>query len=498
MRRARWIVAAALGGGALTALTVATLALDAGAKSSALVTLQVTSRGPGEVSVVPTSGGATELCTGNDGEEDCELSYEQGTSVRLNAIPDSGAGGSFFGWSEPDCGTSTSCTVRLDDALTSVIAVFSPLKLGVKFSESAGGATVAAAPPGQPCALDELDDDDAVFCSSYAPHTRVVLTVTPGTTPFRGWNDEPGQNYRCEPVNALTCTIAVEDEPTWAGARFANDPAPQLATTISVEFKLRKSGNGSGRVTASGLDCGTVCRTSYGFGRPVALTANPDDGSFFDGWNGVCARTQLTCTFPAGPITSIRAMFSRDATAPTTPGALVLGSRTRTGLVVSWTASTDNIGVSGYRVYVDDAAAGETGATRYELQGLKCGRRYSVAVDAADRLGNRSQRATIAAQTRPCALAARLAGIGVGRVGGNRVVVATVRANRATTARLRLLRSGRQVATGRYGVKVGTNKLRLRVPRSAPAGSYRLATMLVNPDGGTLGLPGRGVLLPRP
>ncbi len=499
MRRARWIVAAALGGGALTTLTVATLALGAGATSSAPVTLQVTSRGPGEVSVVPTNGGATEVCTANDGEEDCELSYEQGTSVRLNASADLGEGGSFFEWSEPECGTSASCTVRLDDALTSVVAVFSPLMLGVKFSQESidSGASVSAVPPGQPCLLTDLDDAEAVFCSEYPPHTRVALTVGEGTTPFEGWNREKGE-YFCEPTTATTCTIAVEDHPTWAAARFGEEPEPQPPTSISVEFKLRKSGNGSGRVTASGLDCGTVCRTSYGYGKPVTLTANPDDGSLFDGWNGVCARTQLTCAFPAGPITSIRAVFVRDAIAPTTPGAPAVGTRTRTSLAISWGASTDNVRVSGYRVYVDDEAAGETQATAFTLERLKCGRRYAVAVDAVDTLGNRSQRASIAAQTRPCALAARLAGVGVGRVGGSRVVVVSVRTNRATSARLRLLRGSRVVATGRYGVKVGTTKLRLRVPRSAPSGPYRLATALVNPDGGTLTLPGRGVLLPRP
>ena len=498
MRRARWIVAAALGGGALTTLTVATLALGAGATSSALVTLQVAPRGPGSVSAGSTSGGATQLCTVNDAGNACTFSYEQGTTVRLTATAEDEK--RFFGWSEPDCGTSNPCTVRLDEALTSIVAVFSPLRLGVKFSPEAkaDGASVSAVPPGQPCPLSELDDEDAVFCSEYAPHTRVALTVSQGKTSFRSWNREKGE-YFCEPATATTCTIAVEDQPTWAAARFADEAEePQPPTSISVEFKLRKSGNGSGRVTASKLDCGTVCRTSYGFGRPVTLTANPDDGSLFDGWNGVCARTQLTCTFPAGPITSIRAVFVRDAIAPTTPGALVVGSRTRTSLAISWAASTDNVRVSGYRVYVDDATAGETQGTEYTLQGLKCGRRYSIAVDAVDTLGNRSQRASVAAETRPCALAARLAGVGVGRVSRFRVVVVSVRANRATSARLRLLRGVRVVATGRYGIKVGTTKLRLRVPRSAPGGPYRLTTTLVNPDGGTLRLPGRGVLLPRP
>ena len=273
----------------------------------------------------------------------------------------------------------------------------------------------------------------------------------------------------------------------------------QLADRRSTSsFKLRKTGNGSGRVTASKLDCGTVCTASYGFGKAITVTANPDDGSLFDGWNGVCARTQLTCTFPAGPITSIRAAFTRDATAPSTPGTPAIGSRTRTSIAISWAGSTDNVKLAGYRVYVNDAPAGETQATAYTLEGLKCGRTYTVAVDAVDGLGNRSQRASVTTQTRPCALAARLAGVGVGRVGGVRTVVASVRVNRATTARLRLLRGGRQVLTARFSVVPGTNRLRLRVPRRVPQGPYRLATSVVNPDGGTLALPGRGVLLPRP
>jgi hypothetical protein len=73
-----------------------------------------------------------------------------------------------------------------------------------------------------------------------------------------------------------------------------------------------------------------------------------------------------------------------------------------------------------------------------------------------------------------------------------------VRVNRATTARLRLLRGGRPVLTGRFNVVPGTNRLRMRVPRRVPQGPYRLTTSVVNPDGGTLALPGRGVLLPRP
>jgi hypothetical protein len=494
MQRARRIVAAALGGGALTTLTVAALALGAGKATDATVTLQLGVRGPGSVAAAPIGGGDPHPCDRQQGQDDCKWTYERGTSVRLTATAGGEAGESFSSWSDPDCGTSMTCTVKLDDDLTSVVAVFTPLMLAVQLITDDTGATVGFNPPGETC-----DDPpgDADFCREFAPHTRVALTLMPDTAPFTQWNEAPGANYLCEPLTSRTCTVAVEDQPTWVGVRLAGDVDFGLAPTIDVEFKLRKSGNGSGRVTASRLDCGTVCTASFGFGRRVALTANPDDGSLFDGWNGVCARTQLTCTFPAGPVTSIRVAFTRDATAPTAPGVPVIGSRTRSSIAITWGASTDNVRVAGYRVYLNDAPAGETQTPAYTLEGLKCGRSYVVAVDAVDGLGNRSPRASVTTQTSPCALAARLAGVGVGRVGGLRAVVAVVRVNRATSARLRLLRGRRAVITGRFAVNPGTNRLRLRVPRRIPGGAYRLATTLVNPDGGTLVLPGRGVLLPR-
>jgi len=105
---------------------------------------------------------------------------------------------------------------------------------------------------------------------------------------------------------------------------------------------MAKTGNGAGQVTASKLDCGGQCTAKYDYGETIVLTAKADNGSLFQGWNGVCARTQTTCSFPVGPVTSIKAEFTRDAAPPTTPGGLAIRSRTRTGLSVAWTASTDS------------------------------------------------------------------------------------------------------------------------------------------------------------
>ena len=196
----------------------------------------------------------------------------------------------------------------------------------------------------------------------------------------------------------------------------------------------------------------------YGFGKSVTLTAAPDQGSTFDGWNGVCSKTQTNCTFAVGPITSLKVLFARDATPPSAPGGLKVTEATRTSVSIAWTASTDNVGVAGYRVYLDDAAAGNPTQTTYAFADLVCGHSYAVAVDAVDAVGNRSPKATITAQTKPCPLAARLAGAAVKSTGGTRVVTAQLRVNRVTTAKLTLASAGRVVASGRYRGQAGNER----------------------------------------
>jgi Fibronectin type III domain/Divergent InlB B-repeat domain len=467
---------------------------------NALVTLQVAPRGPGRVSAAPPATNDPNPCTANQFEASCEWQFERGATVELTAKPDEETPGrpgkkSFAGWSDPDCGAATKCVVKLEDETTSIVATFSPLRLGVKFSDSPGGATVQSTPSGQPCGDDE-QLSDGVFCAKFAAHERVQLRVVPGSTVFQGWNE--GGDYLCEPTNSTSCTIAVDDEPTWAGARFADDSPPQLPTTIKVQFKVRKGGDGGGRVTAASIDCGTVCSASFGFGKKITLTASRDDGSYFGGWSGVCAATQTSCSFAAGPITSVRAVFRRDTTAPSAPGAPRVTSRTRTVIAVAWTPSTDNVGVTGYRVYRNGVPAGETKDTRYRLERLKCGTTYAIAVDAVDLNGNRSPRAVKREKTKPCALVARLVGVAVRRAGPNRVVDARLRVNRATTAHVRLLRGRRAVQGRLFRVKSGTNRLRMRLARRTLGGRYLVAIWLINPDGGRLVVPSRSVVVPRP
>ncbi len=94
--------------------------------------------------------------------------------------------------------------------------------------------------------------------------------------------------------------------------------------------------------------------------------------------------------------------------APTVPGNLTVTATTQSSATVEWTASTDDVGVSGYNVYVGGAAAGTTGATTFTATGLSCSTGYAIQVEAFDADGNVSPRTTESASTSPCEAAVGL------------------------------------------------------------------------------------------
>jgi mannan endo-1,4-beta-mannosidase len=92
-----------------------------------------------------------------------------------------------------------------------------------------------------------------------------------------------------------------------------------------------------------------------------------------------------------------------DTQAPTAPGAPVASAVTSSGAHLSWTASTDNVGVSAYDV-VRVGSSGETPVTTVsgtgaDLTGLTAETRYDFAVYARDAAGNRSARSAVVAVT---------------------------------------------------------------------------------------------------
>ena len=83
--------------------------------------------------------------------------------------------------------------------------------------------------------------------------------------------------------------------------------------------------------------------------------------------------------------------IANDTEAPSKPLNLLASSQTETSLKLDWTASTDNVAVTGYRIYQDGIAlVGLITETSTTVQGLMAGSIYSFYVTALDAEGNES------------------------------------------------------------------------------------------------------------
>jgi len=79
-----------------------------------------------------------------------------------------------------------------------------------------------------------------------------------------------------------------------------------------------------------------------------------------------------------------------DTTAPSIPLNLSSNAKTTTSVSLTWSASTDTIGVTGYEVYNGSTLITTTTATSYNVTGLAASTTYSFSIKAKDAAGNKS------------------------------------------------------------------------------------------------------------
>ncbi|MFC9693792.1 glycoside hydrolase family 6 protein [Kribbella sp. NPDC056951] len=77
-----------------------------------------------------------------------------------------------------------------------------------------------------------------------------------------------------------------------------------------------------------------------------------------------------------------------DPTPPSAPTGLTAGSVSNTSVALTWTASTDNVGVTGYDIYRGSTLAGSSATTSFSATGLTANTTYSFTVRAKDAAGN--------------------------------------------------------------------------------------------------------------
>ncbi len=124
---------------------------------------------------------------------------------------------------------------------------------------------------------------------------------------------------------------------------------------------------------------GTACSADY------YLRLTGDGGRMLKGQIALTATRPTPPTVPTGG----------DTTPPAAPGALTVTGHTSDSVSLAWNPSTDNVGVTGYRVLrvsgSTSAQVGTTSAASFTVAGLGASTAYTFDVVALDAAGNVSQ-----------------------------------------------------------------------------------------------------------
>jgi bacillolysin len=112
--------------------------------------------------------------------------------------------------------------------------------------------------------------------------------------------------------------------------------------------------------------------------------------------------TEVIATTNAWYAVGIGAAFTggtTDTAAPSAPANLAASGTTATTTNLSWTASTDNVGVTGYNVYRGATLVTTVTGTSYTATGLTAATAYTFSVKAKDAAGNLSASSNIVSVT---------------------------------------------------------------------------------------------------
>lgn len=160
----------------------------------------------------------------------------------------------------------------------------------------------------------------------------------------------------------------------------------------------------------------TVASASYSTANPDGSTVNetftglaPDDYTFTitdaygDGiccsyGNGSYSLSSSSGVFASGgsfgssesKVFCIEAAGGGDTEAPSVPTGVAHSNVTSNSATVTWNASTDNVGVTGYEIFNGTTSIGTTTGTSANITGLSASTQYTINIQAYDAAGNQS------------------------------------------------------------------------------------------------------------
>ncbi|MDI1461289.1 DUF4832 domain-containing protein [Catellatospora sp. KI3] len=196
-----------------------------------------------------------------------------------------------------------------------------------------------------------------------------------------------------------------------SGNSLAGGAAVASCAACSGGAKVGYVGNNSGTLAFNGIAGGTggaktitvyyasaLARTAVFNGQPVSFpaTANWDTlGSVSFTLNLASGTNTITVTNPSGwapdlDRITVGTSGGGDTTAPSTPTGLASPGKTSSSVSLTWTASTDNTGVTGYQILRGGSPVGTSTGTSFTDSGLTASTAYTYTVKAYDAAGNYS------------------------------------------------------------------------------------------------------------
>jgi chitodextrinase len=224
---------------------------------------------------------------------------------------------------------------------------------------------------------------DGVSIGTTASTSLAITDLTAATTYIFTVSAFDAANNNSAVSSGLSATTLTASDITAPSA-----PTTLVATSITHStFTLSWTASSDNiavtgyTIFQNGISIGTSTTTSYSVSNLNAITTYIYTVLAFD------AATNNSAVSNSLSVTTLAAT---DSTAPTVPNQLIASAITQTSFTVSWAASTDAVGVTGYKIFKNSVLLGTTNTTNYALPGLTANTVYSIQVSAYDAANNSS------------------------------------------------------------------------------------------------------------
>lgn len=308
-------------------------------------------------------------------------------------------------------GTSLVSTVTFANLLASLAAtgggtyVIDNVPPTVSVSSPASGSTLSA---GSTVSVTSTATDASSAISSVDIYIDGAKATTLTTSPYTySWNTSGlalgSHTVQAKATDAVgnigssaTNTVTLADQTPPTVSITAPTASTKVAGTVNVSVTAADNAGGSGLAKVEFYVDGALKATN---------TASPysfswDSKTASDGSRSLTAKAYDNAATP-NVATSPAVAVTVDNTAPTTPGAFQSSGSTFSTVTLTWTASSDTNGVTGYRLTRNGTALTTLSGTTLTFgdSGLAAGTSYTYTVVALDGLGNTSGAASVTVST---------------------------------------------------------------------------------------------------